>query len=68
MPGKEAAAEKPDRKAVPDTDESDVEGHSLYMNPTLSSDLASSRAREIERQIRDQQRAREARSKDNKHR
>jgi hypothetical protein len=68
MPGKDAAAEKPDRKAVPDTDDSDVEGHELFMNPNLSRDLASSRTREIERQIRDQQRAREARGRDIKHR
>jgi hypothetical protein len=67
MPGKDAAAEKPDRKAVPDT-EDDVEGHSMWIDPSMSRDLASSRAREIDRQIRDQQRAREARSKDNKHR
>ena len=61
MPGKDAAAaDQPDRKAVPDT-EDDVEGHSMLINPTLSRELASSRTREIERQIRDQQRAREAR-------
>jgi hypothetical protein len=68
MPGKAArASDQPDPQNEAH-DEDDVEGHSLFLDPTVSRELASSRSREIERQVRDQQRAREARSKDAKRR
>jgi hypothetical protein len=43
---------------------SDVEGHNMWINPSASREMASSRSREYERQLRDRQRAKEA--KDNR--
>ena len=38
----------------------DVEGHNLWINPSASREMAGGRSREIEREMRDRQRAKEA--------
>lgn len=38
----------------------DVEGHNLWMNPSASREMISSRSRDMEREARDRQRAKEA--------
>ena len=38
----------------------DTEGHSLWISPSASRELANSRNRDIERQARERQRAKEA--------
>ena len=43
-----------------DDDAADVEGHNLWMNPSASREMTSGRSREIEREMRDRQRAKEA--------
>lgn len=40
--------------------EQDVEGNSMYINPTISSDLARNRSRDVEREARERNRAKEA--------
>jgi hypothetical protein len=57
------ASDQPDPK---DESQDDVEGHSMLLNPTVSRDLTSSRSREIDRQVRDQQRARDAKAQQHK--
>jgi len=47
-------------------DQSDVEGHNMWINPSASREMTSSRSRDYERQLRDRQRAKEA--KDSKSR
>lgn len=42
-------------------EEQDTEGHNVWVNPTLSRDLATSRSRDVEREARDRQRAKETR-------
>ena len=42
------------------TDEDDVEGHSMMINPTIAHDMARVRARELEREARERARAKEA--------
>jgi hypothetical protein len=49
---------------TPQPESSDVEGHNMWINPSASREMTSSRSREYERQLRDRQRAKEA--KDNK--
>jgi hypothetical protein len=54
-----------DTKARPDpeeqpTDEQDVEGHSMFLNPTIASDMARSRSKDIDREVRERNRAKEA--------
>ena len=63
---KAAASDQPDPQAIEGQNEDDVEGHSMLLNPTVSRELAASRSREIERQVKDQQRAREARGQGQK--
>jgi hypothetical protein len=41
----------------------DVEGHNMWIGPTVSRDLARSRSKELERQARDRQRAKEAKGR-----
>lgn len=41
-------------------DAQDVEGHNLWMNPSASREMISSRSRDMEREARDRQRAKEA--------
>ena len=54
-----------DTKARPDpeeqpADEQDVEGHNMYINPTIARDLARSRSKDIDREVRERNRAKEA--------
>ncbi len=67
MTGKAQASDQPDPADIEAQDE-DVEGHSMLVDPTMARNLAASRSREIDRQVRDQQRAREARAQDTKRR
>ena len=45
---------------LPEQDGNDVEGHNLWVNPSASREMTSGRSREIEREMRDRQRAKEA--------
>ncbi|MFN8621012.1 MAG: hypothetical protein U0869_09745 [Chloroflexota bacterium] len=45
---------------TPQPEPSDVEGHNMWINPSASREMTSSRSREYERQLRDRQRAKEA--------
>jgi hypothetical protein len=57
-------AKADDQPQLPEQPEqSDVEGHNMWVNPSASREMTSSRSREIERQMRERQRAKEA--KDN---
>jgi len=47
----------------PPEESQDVEGHNLWMNPSASREMTSGRSREIEREMRDRQRAKEAKGK-----
>jgi len=58
MPGKNV--ENSDQPQLPEQDGNDVEGHNLWLNPSASREMTSSRSREIERELRDRQRAKEA--------
>lgn len=49
-----------DQPRLPDEGEQDVEGHNLWMNPSASREMTNGRSREIEREMRDRQRAKEA--------
>jgi len=40
----------------------DVEGHSMLVDPSMARNMAASRSREIELQVKDQQRARDAKA------
>jgi hypothetical protein len=42
------------------TDELDVEGHSMMLNPTIASDMARIRSREFEREARQRALVKEA--------
>lgn len=48
-----------DQPQLPDEGD-DVEGHNLWLNPSASREMTSGRSREIEREIRERQRAKEA--------
>jgi hypothetical protein len=65
MPKKQAATDQPDPR---DTEGSDVEGHNMLVDPSMARGMSAGRTREIERQLRDEQRAREARQREQKHR
>jgi hypothetical protein len=41
-------------------DDNDVEGHNLWVNPSASREMTNGRSREIEREARERQRAKEA--------
>ena len=49
----------------PPTDEArdseDVEGHNMWIGPTVSRDLARNRSKELEREARDRQRSKDTR-------
>lgn len=50
-------------KQQPETqpdEEQDVEGHSMFLDPNLARDMARSRNREIEREAKERNRAKEA--------
>jgi hypothetical protein len=67
MAGKARASDQPDPRET-DGDEGDVEGHNMLVDPSMARNMAAGRSREIERQVRDQQRAREAKTQEQKHR
>jgi hypothetical protein len=62
MTSKARASDQPDPG---DTEGQDVEGHML-VDPTMARRMSADRSREIERQVKDQQRAREARNQQDK--
>ena len=41
----------------------DVEGHNMWIGPTVSRDLARSRSKDVEREARERQRAKEAKGR-----
>jgi hypothetical protein len=41
----------------------DTEGHNLWIDPRMSRDLATSRSKDLEREARERQRARESRKR-----
>ena len=45
------------------TNAEDVEGHNMWIGPTVSRDLARDRSKELERQARDRQRSKDARAR-----
>jgi len=50
-------------KAQPEeqpTDEQDVEGHNMWIDPNIASDMARQRSKDIEREVRERNRAKEA--------
>ena len=49
-----------DQPQLPEQEGDDVEGHNLWLNPSASREMTSGRSREIEREMRDRQRAKEA--------
>ena len=44
-------------------EEQDVEGHNMWIGSTMSSDLARSRSKELEKEARDRRRAKEAKGR-----
>lgn len=44
----------------PPDESQDVEGHNLWMNPSASREMINSRSRDMEREARERQRAKEA--------
>jgi len=44
-------------------DDQDVEGHNMWINPSMSGDLARNRSKELEREARERNRAKEAKRK-----
>ena len=45
------------------SDEQDVEGHNMWIGPTVSGDLARNRSKELERAARDRQRSKDAKTR-----
>ena len=55
---------KQDRSASDERQQSeDVEGHNMWIGPTVSRDLARSRSKDVEREARERQRAKEAKGR-----
>ena len=54
---------KSDQPQQPDQAGDDVEGHNLWLNPSASREMTNGRSREIEREMRERQRAKEAKGK-----
>jgi hypothetical protein len=50
---------KAEPQAQPD-DEQDVEGHSMMINPTLAGDMARVRSKDVDRAVRERNRAKDA--------
>jgi hypothetical protein len=46
-----------------ESDEQDVEGHNMWIGPTVMNDLARQRTKELERQAREHQRAKEGKAR-----
>ncbi len=64
-----AKARATDQPEPTDTEgQDDVEGHNMLIDPSMARGMNAGRSREIERQMRDEQRAREARQREQKHR
>ncbi len=63
MASKARASDQPDPTDTEGGD--DVTGH-MMVDPTMARNMAADRSREIERQVKDQQRAREARTQGQK--
>jgi hypothetical protein len=58
---KDEQPEKDQSPAATSTEDAqDVEGHNLWMNPSASREMTNSRSRDLEREARDRQRAKEA--------
>jgi hypothetical protein len=55
------AKKAPEEPELPDQD--DVEGHNLWISPTVSREMANARSREVEREARERQLAKEARKR-----
>ena len=53
-------SDKPDTGA---TDEKDVEGHNMWIGPTISSDIARNRNKEIEQAAKERNRAKDAKGR-----
>lgn len=51
------ASEQPEPQP---SDEQDVEGHNMWMDPTTSSHMARNRSKELEKEARERNRAKEA--------
>jgi len=49
-----------DEPHSPAADDSDTEGHNLWVNPSASREMTNSRSRDMEREMRDRQRAKDA--------
>lgn len=62
MTSKAGASDQPDTGDIEGQDADDVEGHTLLLDPTTARYMAASRSREIERQVKDQQRVRESKA------
>lgn len=50
---------KADPQAQP-TDEQDVEGHTMMINPTIAGDMARVRSKDLDRAVRERNRAKES--------
>ena len=46
--------------AAADDNDNDTEGHNLWVNPSASREMTNSRSRDMERDMRDRQRAKDA--------
>ena len=44
----------------PPADDQDVEGHNMMINPTLAGELARARSRDIDREVKERNRSKEA--------
>jgi hypothetical protein len=53
---------QPGAEQVP-TDEQDVEGHSMWLDPNLARDMARSRSKDVDREVRERNRAKEAKQR-----
>jgi hypothetical protein len=53
---------QPGAEHEPD-DEQDVEGHSMLLDPNLARDMARSRSKDLDRQIRERKHAKEAKQR-----
>ena len=45
------------------TDELDVEGHSMWLDPNLARDVARSRSKDVDREVRERGHAKEAKQR-----
>ena len=57
-----------DNKSTPQpdpasTDEKDVEGHNMWIGPTIATDMARNRSKELEREAKERNRAKESKNR-----